>query len=245
MYTLINNIVCVGLLVIFLVGVFSCLTANNKYNGILKTVDGKFMDKDVLMIEHTYRHLVVSGRKPLNTKIFVEKNLYGIKVNKVPIYILEDLAVNTLYCTILVGLTFTFLEIALMSKMEVKQLQSVLLCGIVGLILGVLLLGVRMVCRLEDKKEIATIYMCNHLDNELKIVMDGVKIANEGYGKNKKDKKIRKIRKGLFKGLKTSREHGDSRVEYLRPSTKVSKKRANKSVMDEDFLDDVIKELMS
>ncbi|QUI21188.1 hypothetical protein HZI73_02325 [Vallitalea pronyensis] len=245
MYTLINNIVCIGLLVIFLVGVFSCLTANNKYNGILKTVDGKFMDKDVLMIEHTYRHLVVSGRKPLNTKIFVEKNLYGIKVNKVPIYILEDLAVNTLYCTILVGLTFTFLEIALMSKMEVKQLQSVLLCGIVGLILGVLLLGVRMVCRLEDKKEIATIYMCNHLDNELKIVMDGVKIANEGYGKNKKDKKIRKIRKGLFKGLKTSHEHGDSRVEYLRPSAKVSKKRANKSVMDEDFLDDVIKELMS
>lgn len=109
MYTLINNIVCIGLLVIFfLVGVFSCLTANNKYNGILKTVDGKFVDKDVLMIEHKYRHLVVSGRKPLNTKIFIEKNLYGMKVNKIPIYILEDLAINTLYCTILVGLTFTF-----------------------------------------------------------------------------------------------------------------------------------------
>ncbi len=186
MYTLINNIVCIGLLVIFLVGVFSCLTANNKYNGILKTVDGKFVDKDVLMIEHKYRHLVVSGRKPLNTKIFIEKNLYGMKVNKIPIYILEDLAINTLYCTILVGLTFTFLEIALMNKMDAKQLQSVLLCGIVGLILGILILGVRMVCRLEDKKEIATIYMCNHLDNELKIVMDGVKIANEGYGENKK-----------------------------------------------------------
>lgn len=245
MYTLINNIVCIGLLVIFLVGVFSCLTANNKYNGILKTVDGKFVDKDVLMIEHKYRHLVVSGRKPLNTKIFIEKNLYGMKVNKIPIYILEDLAINTLYCTILVGLTFTFLEIALMNKMDAKQLQSVLLCGIVGLILGILILGVRMVCRLEDKKEIATIYMCNHLDNELKIVMDGVKIANEGYGENKKNKKVRKIHKGFFKGFKISHESGNSRVEYLRPGSKVSKKRGNKPVMDEDFLDDVIKELMS
>lgn len=132
-----------------------------------------------------------------------------------------------------------------MNKMDAKQLQSVLLCGIVGLILGILILGVRMVCRLEDKKEIATIYMCNHLDNELKIVMDGVKIANEGYGENKKNKKVRKIHKGFFKGFKISHEPGNSRVEYLRPGSKISKKRGNKPVMDEDFLDDVIKELMS
>lgn len=244
-YTLVNNIVCIGLLIIFFIGVFSCLTANNKYNAILRTVDGKYVDKDVLMIEHKYRHLVVSGRKPMNTKVYVEKNFYDMKVSKVPIYILEDLASNTLYCTILMGLTFTFLEIALMNKIEAKHLQSVLLCGIVGLMLGVLLLGVRMICRLEDKREIATIYMCNHLDNELKIVMDGVKIANEGYGQNTENKKVRKIRKGLFRSIKANAELSQHGPQYLRANSKISKRRGNKSVMDEDFLDDVIKELMS
>lgn len=244
MYESINMIVCVALLLIFIIGVFSCLSANNKYNGILKTINGKFMDKDVMLIEHNYRHRVVSGNKPFNTKIFIEKNFYNIKINKIPIYILEDLAINTLYCIVLIGLTFTFLEISLLNKLDAVNLQSVLTCGIAGLVLGLLLLGVRMICRIEDKKEIATIYMCNHLDNELKIVLDGVKIANEGYGQDQENTENNKNNKKHLQNIKSCDRFSRDRDEYLSTGTKVSKRRSSRMI-DENVLEDVIKEIMS
>ncbi|MCT4545017.1 MAG: hypothetical protein N4A63_15915 [Vallitalea sp.] len=243
MYDMINLLVCSIVFFVFIVGVFSCLSANNKYNGILKTIDGKFMDKDVMLIEHQYRHRVVSGNKPINTKIFIEKYFYNIKVNKIPIYILEDLAVNTLYFVILIGLTFTFLEIALMNKVYLSNLPNVLICGIVGLILGLLLLGIRMICRIDDKKEVAIIYMCNHLDNELQIVMNGVKIANEGYSKNKEIKKFNKKDKKNIENIKDYTKFSRNRDENISNNTKISKRKSPK--LDEKVLEDVIKEIMS
>ncbi|WP_113672859.1 hypothetical protein [Vallitalea guaymasensis] len=248
MFDTINLIVCSILFFIFIIGVFSCLSANNKYNGILKTIDGRFMDKDVMMIEHKYRHRVVSGTKPLNTKIFIEKNLYDIKINKIPISILEDIAINTLYFTILIGLTFTFLEIALLNKININNLPNVLICGIVGLVLGLVLLGVRMICRLEDKKEIAAIYLCNHLDNELEIVMNGVKIANEGYSENKENKKIyQKGKKGIY-DISNYPRVSRNRDENISNSSEVprgTKAKRKSPLLDENVLEDVIKEIMS
>ena len=248
MYDTINLIVCSILTFVFIIGVFSCITANNKYNGILKTIDGKFKDKDIMHIEHKYRHRIVSETKPLNTKIFIEKNLYNIKVGKIPIYILEDMAINTLYFTILIGLTFTFLEIALLNKINIEVLPNVLICGIVGLVLGLILLGVRMICRLEDKKEMATIYLCNHLDNELKIVMNGVKIANEGYRKSEEIKKIYKENKKDIHNLSDYSRVCTDRDEDISNSAKLSQtsraKRRN-NLLDENDLEDVIKEIMS
>ncbi|GKX30209.1 hypothetical protein SH1V18_26890 [Vallitalea longa] len=248
MYDTINLIVCSILTFVFIIGVFSCLSANNKYNGILKTIDGKFMDKDIMFIEHKYRHRVVSGTKPLNTKIFIEKNLYNIKVNKIPIYILEDLAINTLYFTILIGLTFTFLEIALLNKINIEVLPNVLICGIFGLVLGLILLGVRMICRIDDKKEIATIYLCNHLDNELKVVMNGVKIANEDYGKSKEIKKIHKKGKKDIHDISDYSRPSRDRDEDISNSAKISKSprsRRKSTLLNENDLEDVIKEIMS
>jgi hypothetical protein len=248
MFDIINLIVCSILFFISIIGVFSCLSANNKYNEIIKTIDGKFVDKDVMTIEHKYRHRVVSGTKPLNTKIFIEKNLYDIKINKVPIRLLEDIGVNSLYFTILIGLTFTFLEIALLNKININNLPDVLICGIVGLILGLVLLGVRMMCRLEDKKEIAAIYLCNHLDNELEIVMNGVKIANEGYGENKENAKVyKKGKKGIY-DISNYPRINRNRDESVPNSSEVSrgtKPKRKSSLLDEDVLEDVIKEIMS
>lgn len=248
MYDTINLIVCSILTFVFIIGVFSCLSANNKYNGILKTIDGKFMDKDIMFIEHKYRHRVVSGTKPLNTKIFIEKSLYNIKVNKIPIYVLEDLAINTLYFIILIGLTFTFLEIALLNKIEIEALPNVLICGIFGLVLGLILLGVRMICRLDDKKEITTIYLCNHLDNELEIVMNGVKVSNESYGKNKETKKIYKKSKKDIQNIYDYSRSGRDRDEDIPDSAEVSespRSRRKSSLLNENDLEDVIKEIMS
>jgi hypothetical protein len=244
MYESVNAIVCLALLIIFLIGVFSCLTANNKYNGMLKTIDGKFMDKDIMLMEHKYRHRVLTGNRPTNTKIFIEKDIYNIRISKIPMYILEDVAINTLYCIVLVGLTFTFLEIALLNKISAVNLQEVLTCGIVGLVLGLILLGIRMICRLEDKKEIAIIYMCNHLDNELEVVMDGVKIVNEGYSENQEDKETNKFHKEKFQTTKNGTwfsRNGDKGVPI---GAKISKK-ANSTMIDETILEDVIEEIMS
>lgn len=243
MYETVNAIVCLALLIIFLIGVFSCLTANNKYNAMLKTIDGKFMDKDILLIEHKYRHRILSGNRPTNTKVFIEKNIYNIKINKISMNILEDIAINSLYCIVLVGLTFTFLEIALLNKINEVNLQQVLTCGIVGLILGLVLLGIKMICRLEEKKEIAIIYMCNHLDNELEVVMDGVRIVNEGYEENQQDEKINKLYKEELQNTKNNFVFSRNGSKPISASTKISKK-GNNSIIDEKILEDVIEEIM-
>lgn len=237
MVEIINSIVSIALLIIFTMGCFSCITVNKKYRFMLKTIEGEYNDNDIIRIEKSYQHNLVDRH---NTRMFVEKNYYSIKVLKIPIHILEDVAINSMYYTVLIGLTFTFIELALISNGNNINLQGVFICSIVGLAFGLLLLGIRMICGLVKKREMFTVYMCNYLSNVLKLDLEK---EDEDDIKDSKVQSFKKEDYSYYKNTEDISQYNNNRAKYLSNNSKIPKEKASK--LDESIFEELIEQIMS
>ncbi len=160
----INWIVSSILFIFFIIGLTCSILVKRKYGAMLKTIKALEQDKDVIKIKRFYDK-TMDKHKCQNTLAFIEKEYYDIKINKIPMVLLEEIGINAMYYIVLLGLTFTFLEIALQSNAVKLEAAQVFTCSIVGIVLGLVLLIFRTAYGLGEKRDMFVVNMCHYLDN--------------------------------------------------------------------------------
>ena len=179
----INIIVSTTIILIFALGLACNLLVKRKYIRMFKTMRNNAHDKNLLIIERDYRHGYLKDRVE-RIKIFVEKEYYEIKVAGIPLYVFEDFTISSVYLNVLLGLTFTFILVALP---EEKLSFNLYLLGILGLTSGTLLYGTRAVMGIAALKDIFKVKLCDYLEYELELFNEDEKDeANIIYKKEQK-----------------------------------------------------------
>jgi hypothetical protein len=181
MIGIINWVIGTIILFIFILAVLSISCVSKKYKKMFSTMKDLDHDKNLLIIEREYRHGYLQDRVE-RIKLFVEKQYYEIKLLGIPLYAFEDFTISSVYFVVLLGITFTFILISLPSSSISSQMISVFFLSIEGLLLGVVLMVIRTLSGISEKREIFQVNLCNYLEHELEL-FDGVEKDEEDVSK--------------------------------------------------------------
>lgn len=210
MVQIINIVVGSLLLVILLMSIISCIVVHRKYKKMFATMQNVGRDKNLLLIEREYRHGYLKD-KVARIRLFVEKEFYQIKMFKIPLYTYEDFSINCVYFSVLLGLTFTLIIIALSKQTISTMVIEVFWLSIQGLLSGMIIMIARNFAGIPASREIFMVNLCSYLEHELKL-FNGVDKDDEVIQTHQKVEKNSENTVSQQEGVTGSSQHRDDGV---------------------------------
>lgn len=236
MVDIINVTVSCILGFLFLMGIVFNSAVKKKYNRMFSTITSRGRDKDLLKMERNYRHAYLKEQVD-RIDIFVERQYYGIRLFKLPLYVVEDMTLNLVYIVCLIGATFSLILFALPSGNAVNSFLDTWLLAIEGFIYAIILMVIHSLLCIHSLRRAFKVKLCHYLNYDLELYDDAER-DEEGHLFFHKDYKARKKHKEVAESTDKGVEHHSDNLIHL------SKGRETKEDYLKDFDDEVLLQIL-
>ncbi|TCT12280.1 hypothetical protein EDC18_11252 [Natranaerovirga pectinivora] len=243
-----GQVINIIIILVGIVGIIALLISNTVYSTLLKeSKDVGFSESKLLKnIKLKYENCYKLELYIHEVEAFIDKNLYGKKIFKIPIYFWENIALETMYICMILGFLGSLINVTYYIQNNILPIINGLIPGIVGFTMATVLLIIKTFVAVETKKNVFYSNVKDYLQNILKNKLDQQSKKEGIYEDYKKMEEMAiessKNKKDISNNKKDNKSF-DNNTRHISNYDKKSKYKS-KDIIEEDFIDDIINEII-
>ena len=225
---------------LFIVGV--CYLTLEKKSSDMSGTNSPLLKMIKLKYENCFRLKLFTN----DVQAFINRYLFKKKIFKVPLYYWEHIALEMIYLIMMLGFLGTFINVVYYQQTNTRPNVTAFQPGIVAFLIVSMLVFIRTLLAIDSKKIVFYSNVIDYLENVLKnkLVKE---LQNEvGYEKNQEIEKMEKQMEEIERDIKNNKSidkciYNGNKYIFTNPK----KTEENPSRINEDFIDEVINQLIA
>ena len=243
-----SNIINYLILVSSILGFISIVVVGSSYSKLVKhsykiaSTNSKLLKKIRLKYINCYKLKLYTNE----VKSFIDRYLYKEKKFRIPIYIWENIQMEMIYTSIILGFLGSFINIIYYQKNYIYPLTNAFEVGILGFASAAVLIIIRMAFAVEAKKRVFYSNVTDYLENMLKNKLNQQVIVEGDYEKDKKNKEKNKDFEKDKEEHTTNIHTNNISDENIRNVLQFQQQKEGdrESSISENFIEDIINQVM-
>lgn len=247
-----GQVINITIIVMSMIGFLSLSVAGIIYSSLVKASEDMAFTESALLkqIKLKYANCYKLELYTHQVQAFINRYLYKKRILKIPLYLWEHLGLEMMYISMILGLLGTFVNITYYQQNDLAPLSNAFLTGVLGFALATGLLIFKTVYALETKKHIFYSNVMDYLEN---ILRNKLEQQNKKEGANKEYEEMDPLEEKNTKSKEKQLNNKKNNKVFNKNSNNIPiikqrekfKKPSKNPIVEEDFIEDIINELMS